>query len=176
MPRLPLIDPAAATGRVKEIFDGPLKGKGLNIFKAMANSPAALDTYLGIAGALHNGTLSPKEREVVGLAMGEKSGCEYCTAAHTVIGKSLGLSDSAAIAARRGTGEDPKLAALAKFVVALDEKGGSVSDADLAAFIGAGYKVEQVPEVIAVYALQVFTNTFNIFNDTPLDFPAAPKV
>lgn len=176
MPRLPLIDPATATGRAKELFDGPLKAMKINIFKAMAHSPAALDTYLGIAGALHNGTLSAKEREVVGLVMGEKTGCNYCTAAHTAIGKSLGLSESATLAARRGSGEDPKLAALAKFVIALDEKGGAVSDADLNAFTQAGYTVEQVPEVIAVYALQVFTNTFNHFNDTPVDFPAPAKI
>ena len=41
MPRLNTIDPATATGKAKEIFDGPLQGKHLNIFKGMANSPAA---------------------------------------------------------------------------------------------------------------------------------------
>ena len=43
MPRLNVVDPSTATGRVKEIFDGPLKGKHLNIFKGFANSPAVLD-------------------------------------------------------------------------------------------------------------------------------------
>ena len=32
MPRLNVVDPATATGRVKEIFDGPLKGKHLAIW------------------------------------------------------------------------------------------------------------------------------------------------
>ena len=35
MPRLNVIDPEKATGKAKEIFDGPLKGMQLNIFKGM---------------------------------------------------------------------------------------------------------------------------------------------
>ena len=71
MPRLNVVDPATATGRVKEIFDGPLKGKHLNIFKGFANSPAVLDAYLGMSGALSKTSLSAKEREAIALAVAQ---------------------------------------------------------------------------------------------------------
>lgn len=176
MSRLAPVNPATTTGRLKEIFDGPLAGKSFNIFKSMANSPAALDVYLGMAGALAKGALSGKEREVVQLAIGQANNCDYCTAAHTAIGKSLGLTDAQALEARRGTMQDAKLNALAKFSLALHEKRGFISDADFQAFKAAGYGDAHAAEVVAGYALAVYTNYFNHMNKTPVDFPAPPAV
>lgn len=176
MSRLPAVNPATATGRVKEIFEGPLRGKHFNIFKALANSPAGLDFYLGMAGALGNATLSEKEREVVQLAIGEANNCEYCAAAHTLIGKGAGLSEAQTVEARRGHLADAKLNALASFALAIHEKKGHVNDADVSAFKGAGYGDAAVVEVVAVYTLAVFTNYFNHVNATVVDFPAAPAI
>lgn len=176
MPRITAVNPAGATGRNKEIFEGPLKGKHFNIFKAMATSPAGLDFYLGMAGALGKATLSEKEREVVQLAIGEANNCGYCAAAHTLIGKGAGLTEAQTVEARRGHLGDAKLNALARFTLSLHEKKGHVSDADLGAFKSAGYTDASVVEVVAAYALAVFTNYFNHVNETALDFPAAPAI
>ncbi len=176
MPRMTTIEPANATGRVKEIFEGPLKGKTFNIFKTMAHSPAALDAYLGLSGALNKGVLSGKEREVIQLAIGQANNCDYCAAAHTAIGKGMGLTDAQTIEARRGTLSDPKLDSLAKFALKIQEKRGFVSDADVAALKGAGYNDAAVAEVVANYALAIYTNYFNHVNQTAVDFPAAPKI
>jgi AhpD family alkylhydroperoxidase len=167
MGRLTTIDPAQATGKVKEIFEGPLKGKTFNLFKAMANSPAALEAYLGLSG---------KEREIIQLTIGEANNCGYCVAAHTAIGKGLGLSEAQTIEARRGKLTDPKLNALTRFTLAVHEKKGFVSSEDLAAFKSAGYNDGHVAEVVAGYALAVYTNTFNHLNETAIDFPAPPKI
>ncbi|MBX3364944.1 MAG: carboxymuconolactone decarboxylase family protein [Phycisphaeraceae bacterium] len=175
MSRLPLVDPAAASGRVKVLFDGPLKGKHLNIFKAMANSPAALEAYLGMAGALAKASLSAKEQEVIHLFLSQANGCGYCLAAHTVIGKGAGLSEEQTVGARLGHLADPKLSALVRFVAAVHEKHGAVSDADLEVFKSAGYTDGHVAEVAAVYALGTYTNMFNIIAKTPVDFPPPPK-
>ncbi|QYK48294.1 MAG: carboxymuconolactone decarboxylase family protein [Phycisphaeraceae bacterium] len=176
MARLSLIDPASSTGKVKEILDGPLAGKHFNIFKAMANSPAALQAYLGLSGALGHGGLSGKEREVVQLAVGSLNGCGYCEAAHTAIGKSVGLTEAQTIEARRGTMSDPKLNALARFTVAIHEKRGHISDDDIRAFKSAGYGDGHIAEVVAGYALAVYTNYFNHIAQTPIDFPPAPSI
>jgi uncharacterized peroxidase-related enzyme len=176
MSRIPAIDPASATGRVKEVFEGPLKGMHFNIFKSMAASPAALDFYLGASGALHKASLSPKEREVIQLTIGEANQCDYCAAAHTAIGKSVGLTDAQTVEARRGQVSDPKLNAISKFALAIQEKKGFVSDADVAAFKGAGYGDAAIAEVVAGYALAVYTNYFNHVNKTPVDFPAVAKI
>lgn len=176
MTRIPPVNPATATGRAKEIFDGPLAGKHFNIFKSMAVSPAALDTYLGMAGALSKAALNAKEREVIQLAIGQANNCEYCQAAHTAIGKSVGLTDAQTIEARRGTLSDPKLNAVAKFALALHEKKGFVSDSDYKNFKAAGYTDAHAAEAVASYALALYTNYFNHMNNTPTDFPAVPAI
>lgn len=177
MPRLSVIEPAQATGRIKEIFEGPLKGKNLNIFKGMANAPALLDGYLGLGSALSQTKLTQAEQEVVQLAVVQAAACDYCTAAHTVLGKKAGLSEEQTIGARRGKIPDnQKLDALARFASALYEKRGNVSDADLSAFRSAGFGDQEICEVVAVYAQATLTSTFNHVNQTPVDFPSAPAV
>lgn len=177
MPRIPFVDPAKSAGRAKEVFEGPLKGKHFNIFKSMAQSPAMLDMYLGIAGAMSKASLTHKEQEVIQLAIAEAQNCDYCAAAHTAIGKGAGLTEAQTIEARRGSmPSDAKLNALAKFALAIHEKKGFVNDADVATFKGAGYNDAQVAEVVGSYIQMMFTSTFNHVNDTPVDFPPAPKI
>ncbi len=177
MPRLNTVDPATATGKAREIFDGPLKGKHLNIFKAMGNSPAALQFYLGAAGALDGASLTGAERETIQLAIAEANNCAYCTAAHTAIGKGAGLSEPQTVAARRGTvADNPRLDAVAKFALAIHEKKGHLSDDDISRFKSAGFDDGAIVEVVAGYALATFTNYFNHINDTPVDFPAPPGI
>lgn len=176
MARLAPVNPATASGKAKEIFDGPLAGKHFNMFKSMANSPAALQAYLGMSGALSHGMLSGQEREVVQLAVGAANACDYCVAAHTAIGKSLGLSEAQTIEARRGALKDAKLNALARFALAIHEKRGHVSDQDLAAIRAAGYTDGHIAEVVAGYALALYTNYFNHIAEPAIDFPPPPKV
>lgn len=177
MPRLTTIDPATATGKAKDLFDGPLKAMQINIFKAMANSPAAVQAYLNFSGALSGGALSKKEGEIVALTVSEANGCDYCVAAHTHLGKQAGLSDDQMLGARRAQiGDDPKLHALSQFAMALHEKKGHVSDDDLNRFRSAGYTDAHVVEVIFHYGLAIITNYFNHVNQTAVDFPAPLSV
>lgn len=177
MPRLPVIEPTNATGRAKELYEGPLKGKHLNIFKGMMNAPAMVETYLGMGSALKNASLTAKEQEVVQLAVVEANGCQYCASAHTAIGKGAGLTDEQIIGARRGAIEsDKRLDALARFAGAMYEKRGFVSDAEMSAFRNAGFNDQAMAEVVAVYAQAILTSTFNHLNDTAIDFPMAPPV
>ncbi len=177
MPRLTTIEPAQATGKAKEIFDGPLKGKHLNIFKGMANSPAGLQFYLGAAGALADAGLSPAEQEVVQLVFAQANDCDYCQAAHTAMGKGAGLSEDQTVAARKQADlGDAKLTALARFASAFHEKRGFVSDDDLAQFKKAGYNDGAIVEVVAVAALASYTNWFNHVHQTPVDLPKPPAI
>ncbi|MEO1715860.1 MAG: carboxymuconolactone decarboxylase family protein [Planctomycetota bacterium] len=177
MPRLNTVEPAQATGKAKEIFDGPLAGKHLNIFKGMANSPAALQFYLGGSGALAEGSLSAAEQEVVQLVFAQANDCDYCQAAHTAMGQGAGLSQDQTIAARRQSDlGDAKLSALARFAGAIHEKTGFVSDDDVSAFRSAGYDDGAIAEVIATAALATYTNWFNHVNQTAVDLPSPPAV
>jgi len=178
MSRLKTIDPSQAPEPVKQLFEGPLKGKHFNIFKCMANSPAALKAYLGMAGALAEGVLTPAEREIVQLVVGEANGCEYCVSAHSALARQAGLSDEQIAAARRGAPElgDPKLDALVRFTTALVEKKGWVSDEDVQQLRSAGYDDAHICEIVANFALATYTNVFNHVNQTEVDFPKAPAL
>ena len=177
MPRLNVVDPASTTGAVKEIFDGPLNGKHLNIFKGLGNSAAALKFYLGASGGLKEASLTPTEQEVIQLVFAQGNGCNYCQAAHTHIGKNAGLSEAQTIAARtNGDLGDAKLNAVKSFASALHEKRGFVSDDDLEAFRKAGYDDGAIAEAVAVSALATYTNYFNHVNETEVDLPTPPAV
>jgi uncharacterized peroxidase-related enzyme len=144
-----------------------------NMTRAMATAPAVLDGYLQFSGALAQGALSAKVREQIALAVAEANGCDYCLAAHTVGGKIVGLTTDQIRDSRLGTAVDGKTDALVRFARRVVEARGRVSDADLAAVRVAGWGDGAVGEVVANVALHVFTNYFNLVNDTELDFPSA---
>lgn len=53
-----------------------------NLFRVVGNSPAALEGYLGLDGALAKGKLDARTRERTALAVAEINGRGYCLATH----------------------------------------------------------------------------------------------
>jgi len=178
MPRLNVVDPATATGKAKELFDGPLAQKKLNIFRGMANNPGVLDAFLKFSGGVKAGSLTPAEHELVALACAQSNACDYCLAAHTKVAAGQGIDAKAAVEARKGKATDPRQQALLRFTNAIVEKRGSVSDADLKAFRTAGFDDAAVVETVGAVGVNFFTNFFNHVNQTSVDsmFDAAPKI
>ncbi len=76
-------------------------GAAPNMFRLISNSPAALEGYLGLYGALGKGALPAPTRERIALAVAELNGCGYCLSAHTYLGKNLAKLDDAEITANR---------------------------------------------------------------------------
>ena len=178
MPRLNVVTPEEAKGKTKEIYDTLTSkmGKVVNIFQGMGNSPAALNAYLSMAGALAEGDLSPEDREVIYLAVSEMNGCHYCVSAHTAISKKAGLSDDAIISARRFEGKEDKHQSLLTFVRKVIDTRGFVEDSDLTAVRDAGYSDGQIAEAVGYIGLATYSNLFNHVHDTTLDFPAADSL
>jgi uncharacterized peroxidase-related enzyme len=176
MARLNPIDKGAATGKTKDLLDQVEKKLGFvpNMMRTMAVSPAVLEGYLGLSGALADGALSPKLREQIALAVGEANGCQYCVSAHTAIGKRLGVVAAELEASRDGTSSDPKVEAALGFARALVDRRGDVTDADLARVREGGWSDPEVAEIVAHVALNVFTNYFNLTASTEIDFPKIP--
>ena len=84
-------------------------GSAPNLFRLAAQSPAALEGYLGIFGALGKGRLPAATRERIALAIAEYNGCGYCLSAHTYLGANLAKLPPEEIAAnRRGRSTDAK--------------------------------------------------------------------
>ena len=84
-------------------------GKVANFFKTMANSPVALDGFLQLHGALAGGVLSEAFQEQVTLCISEISGCNYCLAGHTAIGKGVSLSEEETISSKKQISSPSKI-------------------------------------------------------------------
>lgn len=178
MARLNVVTPGQASGATKELYDAITRAVGgvPNIYQGIGNSPAALEGVLQLGEALKKGGLTSAEIEAIKLAVSEVYGCEYCLAAHTLLGRKAGLTDAEVIDARRGTSRSPRVGALVAFVRAALEPRARVTDDDLAVLRAAGFNDAQITETLLVMAQTVFTNLFNRVHRTPLDFPAAPKL
>ena len=177
MTRITPVNPETANAKTTEILAAVKKkmGKVPNIVGTLANSAATANAYLNFSGALA-GTLTPTLRERLALVTGQANDCGYCLAAHTLMGKGVGLSDDQIIAAREGTADDAKEAAAVAFAQNIVQQRGKVEDADVQAVRSAGYGDGEITEIIANVALNLFTNYFNHVTDPVIDFPAAPEL
>jgi uncharacterized peroxidase-related enzyme len=176
MPRLATIDPANDTGPGADLLNGPLKEMQVNIFKGLASHPQVLEAFLGWSAGLKAGALSAAEHELLALHISENNGCEYCTAAHTMIAEGVGIDAETALDARRGEAKDEKQQALIDFSGAVMETKGFVSDAQLETFRNAGFGDDAVIEVLAAISAHTFTNLYNHVHATDVDFPTPPTV
>lgn len=148
-----------------------------NLFRVIANSPAALEGYFSLNGALAKGALDAKTRERIALAVAEINGCGYCLSAHTYLGKNLAKLDDAEIAANRNSASnDPRADAAVRFAAKVVRQRGHVSDNDVAAVKAAGFDDAAVIEIVMHVALNTLTNYVNEVAKTEIDFPAiAPR-
>lgn len=143
-----------------------------NLFRLVGNSPAALEGYLGLNGALAKGALEAATRERIALAVAEINGCSYCLSAHSYLGKNLAkLSDEEIAANRDGRSADAKADAAVGFAVKLVNSRGHVSDADIKTVRDAGYDDAQLIEIVLHVALNTLTNYVNEVAKTEIDFP-----
>ena len=162
-----------APDAARPILDGIQKALGFvpNIFRLVANSPAALTAFTGFQGALSK-TLDVKTRERIALAVAQVNGCDYCLSAHTYLALNGAKLDGAEVALnRRGRSGDPKADAAVAFAAKVAAERGRVSDGDLAAVKLAGWSEAQVVEIVAVVAANVYTNFINNVAQTEIDFP-----
>lgn len=143
-----------------------------NLFRLVAVSPAALEGYLGMSGALSKGALPAATRERIALAVAEVNGCTYCLSAHTYLAKNLAkLNDAEITANRNGASNDPKADAAVRFAARVVRERGHVSEADVRDLKAAGYDDGQVIEIIQHVALNTWTNYINEALKTEVDFP-----
>ncbi|HEY4252755.1 MAG TPA: carboxymuconolactone decarboxylase family protein [Roseomonas sp.] len=168
--------PETATGATAEVYAQIRKaaGKVPNTYAAIgAHGPAALHAILQAEGALAAGSLSRQDQETIKLLVSVAAGCDYCVAAHSLLGKMTGLTPDALRQIRDGAAtSDAKRDALVRFVGILVRTHGTISDEAFADIRAAGYTDAQIVDISLAIALTTFTNVFNRINDTTVDFPA----
>lgn len=173
MSRLSIPTRESAPEAAKPLLDAVAAQLGVvpNLFRLIGNSPAALEGFLGLHGALGR-TLDVKTRNRIALATAQVNGCDYCLSAHSYFGANLAKLDESEIAAnRQGHSNDAKADAALVFARKVAESRGRVTDGDLAAVRLAGFGDAQIVEIVANVALNVLTNFVNNVADTDIDFP-----
>ena len=159
------------------LFDQLKKGLGMvpNLYATLALSEHALGNYLAFQNA--KSSITGKAREVVNLVVSQVNGCQYCLAAHTVIGGMVGFKPEQIIEIRRGGASfDARLDALAKLVKSIATERGHADPARVQAFFDAGWTPENLVDVIVVVGDKTVTNYLHATTQVPVDFPAAPAL
>ncbi len=143
-----------------------------NLFRVIGNSPASLEGFLGLKGALGKGSLSPQTCERIALAVAQVNGCSYCLSAHTYLGKNAAkLDDEEMMANRDGGSKDPKAAAAVRFATRVALERGHINPDEVRTLKDAGYDEAQIIEIVFHVALNTLTNYVNEVAGTEIDFP-----
>lgn len=178
MSRIALLELDRAGPDVQPLFDAVQAQLGAvpNFIRALGNSAPALRGFLGLIGALDAAGLDVQVRERIALAIAERNACQYCLSTHEALATQAGLGAGEIEGARRGQSSDPQADAAVKFAVSLNELRGEVTAAEIEVARRAGLGDAVIVEVIAVVALNVFTNMLGKAGEIDIDFPAAHRL
>lgn len=176
MSRIAIPAVESATGATAAVYEQVRKSAGgslPNLFAALGHlAPGGLSAILDAESVLNSSSLDRQDRETIKLSVSTETGCDYCVAAHSLLGKMAGLSPDTLSAIRTGgaTGQ-AKRDALLRFVRLIVRTSGTLDEQEVAAVRAAGYSDTQLADISLAIALTIFTNTFNRINDTKVDFP-----
>jgi uncharacterized peroxidase-related enzyme len=150
-----------------------------NMMAIFANNPAVLRGYLALGAAFEKGSFTPRERQIILLAASVENHCNYCVAAHSTIAKGALQTPAEVVAAVRDNAPvpDAKLNALVTLVRELVRERGYVKDKTIQKFLAAGYKKDQVMELLLGVALKTISNCVDHISPAPVDpaFAAGSK-
>ncbi|MFT5532271.1 MAG: AhpD family alkylhydroperoxidase [Candidatus Paceibacteria bacterium] len=171
---IPPVDHAHATGAQKDVLDVALKQVGFipNMYANMANAPGLLSTYLqGYDFFRKESGFTPCEQEVVFLSISQFNGCDYCTAAHSMIADKMSGVPADVLQAIRARQPipDTKLAALSAMAVEMFAKHGQPDAAIVKTFMDAGYQERDLLYIMLAGSVKVLSNYSNQAFGTEVD-------
>lgn len=146
-----------------------------NLFAEMAEAPALLEAYQTLDEIYSRTSLTPAQRQVALLAISSVNECSFCMAAHTGGARSAEVAEGDIEKLRDlKNPDDPKLNAVSRFVKHMVEKRGWADDAEIKAFLDAGFEKRQLLELIIALGLKTISNYTNHIAETPLNEEMKP--
>ncbi len=141
-----------------------------NLMATMAESPELAKAYALLGDLFGQTGFTPAEQQVVLLTISRLNGCDYCMAAHSTI---AGLQKVPADVVQAIRNDEPiadsRLEGLRRFTTAVVEQRGWVSEAQVEAFLAAGFEKRRVFDLILGAAMKTLSNYTNHVAETPLD-------
>ena len=148
-----------------------------NLMATMAESPALLKAYAMISQIFEETSFSDTEKQLVLLAISHENACHYCMAVHSTVAQMKKVPSEIIDALRDGRPvPDKKLEALRQFVRTVVKNRGHATEAEINAFLDAGYTRAQIFDVLVGVGMKTMSNNTNHIADTPLDTAFQPQV
>lgn len=156
--------PENTSGATKELLAGIQKGYGFipNLFGYMAEAPTTVEAYLALNDLVSKTSLSPGQQQVALLAVSVENDCDFCSVAHRAMGKMKKANEQTlAAVSSHSTINDPQDRALVAFAQSVTKNRGRPSDAEVQAFLNAGFTKQKILEVILIVSIKTLSNYIN---------------
>lgn len=137
---------------------------------AMAESPVLIGAFFDLFRKVHTGTFNEAQIQTLLLTNAVTNACAWAVAFHTALALKEGLAPADVDAIRAGRSPaDYQHAALSRLTKTAIEKRGHLDERDVSAFLEAGFRRDQVLELIAVAAASTMTNYVGNITQPPLE-------
>ena len=168
--------PESAPRASRPLMAATQQGDGslTNMYRILAEAPAALTGFERLRATFADSSLTPLEQEVVYHTVAHTNQCHYCTAHIGMFEDSeQSRAATAAIHDERAI-PDARLQALRRLVATMAREQGWVPESLIASFLEAGYTHENVLDVICGIALVTMSTYTNHIAATPIEAGTAP--
>jgi alkylhydroperoxidase family enzyme len=141
-----------------------------NIAGAMAESPVLISAFINLFQKVHSGTFTEAQIQTLLLTNAVTNASTWAVAFHTALALNEGLTPADVAAIRGGRAPaDRQYAALSTLTKTAIDKRGHFDDRDVSQFLEAGFRRDQVLEVLAVTAASTITNYVGSITQPPLE-------
>ena len=156
--------PEQTSKQTQNLLVGIKKGLGFipNMFGYMAEAPTTIEAYLELNGLVAKTSLTTAQQQIALLAVSVENGCDFCVIAHRAIGKMKNV-DTQTLNQITLNNEvvDVKDRALVKFAQSVTRNRGRQPEAEVLAFLDAGFTKQQIFEVILIVSIKTLSNYIN---------------
>lgn len=156
--------PENSEGSAKEILTNVEKKYGFvpSLFNYMAEAPYTIEAYANLTALLAKTGLSNAQQQVALLAVSHYNDCGFCRVAHQAFGK-MNKANQQTIDAivNNEEIEDASDRAIVTMVVAITDQRGWIEQAQLDAFLAAGFTRKNVYDLILVVTIKTLSNYSN---------------
>jgi AhpD family alkylhydroperoxidase len=141
-----------------------------NLIREMSRSPAVARVYLAGQQAMAGASLSPREQQIVQLAVAVYNECPYCRAAHRGGCRQAGVAPGDIELVEMGSlPEDRRLRSVVSATWQVLDTRGWLSPSDQAGLETEGIDRVQLYEVVALVGLKTISNYVNHIAHTAID-------
>lgn len=159
----------STSGSTKELLAGIQKGFGFipNLYGYMAEAPVTIEAYWALDGLLAKTSFTSAQQQVVLLAVAVENNCGFCSVAHQAMGKMHAANAQTLKAtATYGVINDLQDRALVAFAQTVTKNRGRPAEAEVQAFLDAGFTKRQIFEVIMIVSMKTLSNYINHLTKT----------